>query len=236
MNDRLLKAIQEYNKASKDYYAAKEAAEAAKANSSKLWDIVTSRSISKEWETDPDYNAACKASEAEKEARNTENLLKMIVYAASKNITNIASNIVLEAAAAGAKGLDKPTHYKAFKEAFKNLLSPDFYYHTSYYTFTITYSKGINGHNDTSIMLDDNCEHLKADQKPQPESDLKEIRSEARNAAKYILRLYKKAEELKKEVEEVRNSYESPIKIFIPYIEANYGIIDDYKFFGYYKY
>lgn len=235
MNERIKKAIQEFEKAKKENSAAADALKVAEKETEnyldKLYGIPgAGRRFRKKTDAEKtEYNAILKKNaDAEKAAK----MARAVVLAASQNVANIASNVLLAAVRENPGAYDMPVHYKKFKTAIENVLNPeDFWFSASEYSFTITFRGGEYNHNDVwlfsvrngVLVLDDDRDKMRL------ECTLAEIKKEARRA-------FRDAEKLRAAVnklagDDARKNYKTHVAHLMPYFEKYNAIRDNYKIF-----
>lgn len=235
MNEKIKVAINDYEKAVKEYRKAVLNNE----NVNKKYNDFQN-DITKGCETFHDKKAAWDANRETIKKMNlevtkadrAEKIAQAVKLAASQNVANIACNIFVNAVSKDPDKWTIPTHYKKFKDAFYQILdSENFYFSANTYSFRIVFRSGEYGHNENWVYsVKNGCLDLSDDRdKTRNEATLTEIKKEAKQAVK-------DSEKLRAMVEKIvaadsRKNYKTHISALMPYFYKYDAIKDDYRLF-----
>ena len=234
MNERIRKAIKDYEKAQTEYTIANNAAKLQTEEARRAWDRIPAGDFKSRKES-PEMETAMEESRKETEANKLRDLATAILYAASQNVANTAANVIREEMQKSPEKFNIPTHYKKFSAAIDDITGGDgFYFSATWNTVYIYFSKGNHGHNEAFIIAQSDDHIIEAerikDMKPAAETDLKTIKKEAKKAQKDAEKLRKAYTALYEKAEAIREEYESNIKYFLPRMDSKY-LKDEYRLF-----
>lgn len=228
MNDRIKKALADFETAQKEYRKAKQAYE--KANKDYEDFVSGIRGNVSAW-IDNKIEIQKKKDAAFVKADHVRKLTEVVMWAASQNVVDIAGNVFFEAVKTDPEKYNVPLHYKKFKKLFYEIIPEEYFYFSwSEYSFTICFSSGVYGKNDRWLFsVKNGLIALEDRDVTRKENDLETIRKEAKQA-------FKDSEKLKKAIEtlaaaDTRKNYNTAIQYYMPYFDKYAAVRDDYKMF-----
>lgn len=221
--ETLKKAIAIYKKlkaeADKAQKATREATEAAR----EAWNRARCTRKSLFEETDG-VKEANEASERESATRQAEKIATLAARAASLNVVNAANNVLCDAVKANPDKFKAPTHYEKTKKAITEVFAETgekFYITSSYYTKYLNFGGGMYGADEVYFCTTD-TEGAPIDAekvKYKIVLDEKQIKKEARQAAKDAAKIEAIQKEAAAKAEAIREKYQSQeIKNKLAYI------------------
>lgn len=233
MNERILKAIKDFEKAQKAHTIAAKAKKATQEDARRAWDAVPHGDFKKDRESQA-YKEAMNASERESAANKVEKIALAVLMATSQNVATTAANVIREAIQADPETWKKtPTHYKKFSAMVEAITGEQFYYTADYNTVYLYFRNGSHGHNSAYITNQTDAHEINTNLEnmtPASEADYKTILKEAKQAQKDAEKLRKAYEALQEKEKAIDATYTSAIRYYLPHI-APAGIVDDYRLF-----
>ncbi len=238
MNEIIMQAIKDYEKAAKECTKLSQAAKAAQEAHSAAVNKIRDFSTIKEWKTCPEYIEMERTAEEAAKMEKRAKAATAIKYAAAQNAAQAAANAILEAIEEGTdKRFFLPTHYKKFDEAIKDITGDGFYIsNSSEYSIYITFRNGDYHHNE-KYLCDKKAgaidpEYIERNRgKHAKVATLAEIKADAKKAEKAAAKIREKAEKLQKEADALSNEINSHIKYLIPSFTTYSGVRDSYHLF-----
>lgn len=238
MNEIIIQAIKDYEKAAKECTKLNQAAKAAQEAHTAAVMAIKYHLTFKEWRTSPEYIEMQKKQEAAAAMESKAKAATATKYAAGYNAAAAAKNAIREAIEAGNdKRLFLPTHYKKFEEAIKEITGDDFYIsHDSEYSIYITYRGGDYGHSEI-YLCDKKAGAIDPEYIDKHRGErstiytLAELKAEAKKAVKIAAKMKAQAEKLEKECNSLKAEITSHINCLLPSFTTHSGLRDSYKLF-----
>lgn len=239
MLERIKKAIADYEKAANEHAAAAKKERAANEKESEAWNKVRilPGSLFERRENNPEeIEAAHKASEEAKKARQAEKRTRAVMWAASQKVADLAADELRSAMKENPEKFDFPVHYKKFEAAVESITGESGFYIDSRYSAYLHFSAGEYGKNSCFLAdikegkIDFDCASIAKHERGKVYPTLEEIKKEARKAEKDAEKIRKLYDKAKADADKIRNSYASSMKYYLPSVKFN-GIEDDYRLF-----
>ena len=230
--EELKKAISIYEKLKKEESKAHAAAREATEKESNAWDAwkCERKSLFDKAQDENHINAMAASKEASK-ARTAEKIATLAARAASLNVVYAAYNVLAAAIEANPAKFKDPVYFKKFKSAVAasfGELSNEFYTTHSYYSIYINYRSGEYGASETYFNTSETeGGPINLDKYPLHRKMIlseKEIKAEARQAAKDAEKIDKIQKDAAIKADAIRDKYRSPeVKNKLPYISSYIG-------------